>query len=46
MNYFEVVVSVRQENTDSKGNVKIKKVKIAFYFKNLCRFENTKSFYV
>ena len=27
MNYFEVVVSVRQENTDSKGNVKIKKVK-------------------
>ena len=27
MNYFEATVSVRQEITDSKGNVKIKKVK-------------------
>ena len=27
MNYFEATVSVRQELTDSKGNVKIKKVR-------------------
>jgi len=27
MNYFEATVSVRQETTDNKGNVKIKKVR-------------------
>ena len=35
MNYFEVVVSVRQENTDSKGNVKIKKVKKCYLIDGL-----------